>query len=92
MEIEVKNGEDILIVELSYNVAMENDGIGRYDYSGYTYYDHGTNYPVVENLTWDKTLYTDIENKLIDRHIELNIEDIEAKILINYDDDYTGED
>lgn len=88
MDIEVQVGEDILIVDLSYDVVKENDGIGSYEYWGYTYYDRGNDYFIVENMKWDKTLYTDQENEIIERYVEKYAEEIETKILSNHDSDH----
>jgi len=63
--IELLNiGEVTFFADLS-DFTKENDGIGAYEYWGSKSYDSGSDYLNLEELNWDKTLYTEEQNKLI---------------------------
>lgn len=81
MIIEVPYKEDILDVELEYEISKVNDSIGSYDYSGFTYYDKQPNRLIVERFEWDKSKYSEEENKTIDLYINNNFLDLEEKVL-----------
>jgi hypothetical protein len=61
---EVIIGEVTFFADLS-DFSTENDGIGAYEYWGQKCYDRGTDYLHLEELNWDKNLYTEEQNKLI---------------------------
>jgi len=64
-EIEI-NGE-LLEVEFTGDCSIENDGIGAYEYWGAKCYDPGRDYAIMDdNLTWDRTKYTDEQNAAIE--------------------------
>jgi hypothetical protein len=64
-QIELPNiGEVTFFADLS-DFTIENDGIGSYEYFGARGYDSGTDYLYLEELNWDKSLYTEEQNKLI---------------------------
>lgn len=63
--IELPNiGEVTFFANLS-DFTVENDGIGSYEYFGFKGYDNGTDYLHLEEINWDKSLYTAEQNKLI---------------------------
>lgn len=74
-----------LEVELDCHVTSESTGIGSYEYWGQRGYDAGFTYPVIEQFEWDKSLYTDEQNELIDKYIIENWNEIEGGALKNFD-------
>lgn len=72
-------------VELYCSLITENDGIGGYEYMGHKEYDAGEDYLVVEEMTWDKSLYTEEENKIIQEEINKNWDKISEKVIDNFD-------
>jgi hypothetical protein len=69
--IEIEIEDDVIEVDLTGELSLENDGIGSYEYWGSKCYDAGTNYFELENLKWDMSLYTDDENKSISNYINV---------------------
>lgn len=41
---------------------VENDGIGSYEYGGSSGYDGGYDYPMVDGVEWDDSLYETWQN------------------------------
>jgi len=78
-EIELWEESDILEVEFTGELTLENDGIGSYEYWGAKCYDAGTDYFELHSLDWDKTLYTEEQNQ----HIQSYIDDEENWRTIN---------
>jgi hypothetical protein len=72
-------------------IKWENNGIGIYEYGSATYYDAGTNYPVLwDDPKWDETLYTEKENLKIKEFLEDEenyqlISDLLEKQALKYD-------
>jgi len=64
--------EEWLNVEFYGDASVENDGIGSYEYWGFKGYDHGHDYFIVENITWDKNKYTEQQNQEINKYLENN--------------------
>jgi hypothetical protein len=63
--IELPNiGEVVFFADLS-EFSIENDGIGSYEYWGHKCYDRGTDYLQLEEIHWDKSLYSEEQNNLI---------------------------
>jgi len=69
IEIEFVKGDDYYCKDVEFTAEPEyiNDGIGSYEYWGQNCYDKGNTYISCENsgITWDKSLYTDYENEVI---------------------------
>ena len=57
-----------LKVKLTIELLVENSGIGGYEYWGITGYDKGEDYFMIDAISWDKTLYSPEENKMIDSY------------------------
>jgi len=82
---------DLYIKELDLDVELDcrliscNDGIGSYEYWGSKEYDKGEDYLDIDEMTWDKTLYTEEENNIIDQYIKDNRDKITEKALKDYD-------
>lgn len=74
-----------LEIELDCHVTSENNGIGSYEYWGSKGYDAGSTYPIVDRFEWDRKLYTEEQNELIDKYIIDNWDNIEGKALKNFD-------
>jgi hypothetical protein len=68
--VEIELEDDILEVEFTGELSLENDGIGSYEYWGAKFYDAGTNYFQLQDLTWDTTQYTDEQNKAIQEYVD----------------------
>jgi hypothetical protein len=83
--IEIPFGESLLIVDVTASLAVENDGIGSYEFWGFSGYDSGTNYLTVEDATWNKDLYTAEENAFIDKYIDDNIDKIDEDIVNDFE-------
>ncbi len=69
-------------VELEFHVTVERDGIGGYEYGGARYFDEGNITAEVDGMEWDKTLYTDEQNKLIQSEYNTRQKELE-EIAIN---------
>jgi hypothetical protein len=54
-------GEE-LDVEFDVGYYIDNDGIGDYEYWGAKGNDAGSDYPVVEEIKWDESLYETWQN------------------------------
>lgn len=76
--------EEGLEVEFSGDITIENDGIGPYEFWGQKCYDAGHDYPVIENITWDKGKYTQEQNDTIDAYLAESYSKIEQKIISEY--------
>lgn len=56
-------------VKVYYIISNNGDGIGTYEFWGQKCYDRGTNSIQVESQEWNKSLYTQEENKEIESKI-----------------------
>lgn len=74
-----------LEIELDYHLRTENNGIGSYEYWGSKEYDAGEDYLVLDDVEWDKSLYTNEQNELIDKYIVEHWDKIEEEILNKFD-------
>ena len=72
-------------VELSCYLIKENDGIGSYEYWGSREYDAGEDYIVVEEMKWDKSLYTEEQNNIIQEEVNKNWDKISDHVIDNFD-------
>ncbi len=87
-EITMPNGEE-LEVEFMAECRMENDGIGAYEYWGQKCFDSGTDYAELDSdITWDKTKYTEEQNKLIEGQSKDFWEKLEHDMTVQYKDNY----
>ena len=62
---EVDIEDKTVVVTLTAECYMKNDGIGSYEYMGSVEYDEGKDYFHIEEITWPKFLYTIRENNTI---------------------------
>lgn len=69
-------------VELEFDVIVERDGIGGYEYGGARYFDEGDITAEVDGMEWDKALYTDEQNKMIQSEYNARQKELE-EIAIN---------
>jgi hypothetical protein len=70
--IELPNiGEVTFFADLS-AFTVENDGIGSYEFWGQKCYDKGNDYLNLEELDWNKNLYTAEQNLTIDNWVNEN--------------------
>lgn len=81
MIIEINTKEEILEVELFFETSKVNDSIGSYDYSGFIYFDYQEDRIIVESFEWDKTLYSESQNKTIEHYINNNFQELEEKAI-----------
>ena len=86
--ITIDFGQVCFDADLSIQVELENNGIGSYEYWGAPGFDAGSDYMAVEDITWDRTLYTDTENKLIELYVECNLKDLEREAVQKAWEDY----
>lgn len=82
-ELEIEKHE--LIVNLDCNVISCNDGIGSYEYMGHREYDAGEDYADIDEITWDKSEYTDKENEIIQEEVNKQWDRIVEKALKDFD-------
>lgn len=62
-------GEE-LEIEFDVDYCMENDGIGDYEYWGAKGHDSGSDYPVVEEVKWDESLFDTWQNAEIKKQTQ----------------------
>lgn len=74
LEIEVSEDKH-LNVELTINASYGNLGIGPYEYWGIPGNDVQMGWEIDEWF-WDESLYTEEENKIIQKYIDDNFDDI----------------
>jgi hypothetical protein len=75
-------------VELTADLHWENSGIGWYQFGSATEFDAGQNYLELDDLSWDKTLYTEEQNKIIGEYIDKNMDELNTIIPEKAEDDY----
>ena len=84
-ELQFQHEERTLSVSLSINIEIENDGIGHYEFWGAPGYDHGNDYPVVGEISWDQDRFTAEENAAIAKYIDDQFEEIEGSMLAQWE-------
>jgi hypothetical protein len=75
-------------VELTADLHWENSGIGWYQFGSATEFDAGQDYLELDDLSWDKTLYTEEQNKIIGEYIDKNMDELNTIIPEKAEDDY----
>ena len=75
IEIEGIEGE----IELLGKIEMVDNGIGPYEYWGSKCVDIQIG-PEVQEISWDKTKYSEEQNKIIDKYIDDNFDDLAQKM------------
>ena len=68
-------------LRVTYTKERCNDGIGHYEFGGSKGYDSGTDYWEIDNIEWDKSEWTDAENKVIEQYINCNLEELIEEII-----------
>lgn len=72
-----------LDIDFDISYSIENSGIGGYEYMGFSGYDKGHDYPDIQEVTWDESLFDTWQNAEIKKqtqkesfiiNIEKNIE------------------
>ena len=86
MIIEVEFGEDILEVELEGSCRWENDSIGWYEWWGQKCFDKQDDYPVCEDVSWDKRDYSPNENDAIEKYVDKNFDWISERMCREFED------
>jgi hypothetical protein len=56
-----------LDIDFDINYSIENSGIGGYEYMGFSGYDKGYDYPDIQTVSWDESLYDTWQNTEIKR-------------------------
>ena len=80
-----------IVVTISGEIKMVDNGIGHYEFWGTTGFDTQIE-PEIQNIIWDKSLYTDEENIIIDKYIDDNFDELSDLIEVSLtDDDYPEE-
>ena len=54
-------------IEFKVSFYVDNDGIGGYEYWGSREHHTGSDHPVIENMTWDESLFDTWQNAEIKR-------------------------
>jgi hypothetical protein len=54
-------------IEFKVSFYVDNDGIGSYEYWGSREYHTGCDHPVIEDMTWDESLFDTWQNAEIKR-------------------------
>jgi hypothetical protein len=67
-------------VEVEFILWKENSGEGHYEFWGFTGVDEGQDYYESDSYEWDKSLYTDEQNKEIEDYLEQRFDHILQKI------------
>ena len=81
IHIEVSIGD--FEVELEVEVHIYFDGIGHYECHGYCGFDKGHEVADVQAINWDESLYTDEQNKLIDKELDEIVESEDFQETVN---------
>lgn len=66
--IQLFHNDDVLEVEFTFKLMLQNDGIGGYEYCGMRGFDVGRDYYEVEDWQWDESLYTEEQNMSISHY------------------------
>lgn len=80
IEFEINNEIDYKDVELTGEVSYGNTGIGGYEYCGSKETDIRMAFEV-DYIYWDISIYSQVENKIIDEHIDKHTCRIEDKLI-----------
>ena len=67
-------------IEFFCDYEIQNDGIGSYEFWGSKEFDKGIDYVVLEEVTWDKNLYSERENNIIKDWVTENWKSIKKEI------------
>lgn len=90
---EIESGDMYIEVSFECELYSKNDGIGSYEYWGSRYYDMGVTYLVLDTIDWNKELFNDKQNLIIQEHIDNNWNTIEELVVEKmYADGYEEED
>ena len=65
-------------------IKEEDIGIGSYEFWGSVYYDEKIVPVIQDDIKWNKSLYTEEENKVIEKYLRLYREEIEEILYENY--------
>lgn len=87
-EIEFENLEgelDYMEIDFDANFYSENSGIGSYEYAGMRGCDKGHDYTSCDDVRWDKSLYTEEQNAIIQKWYDENSEKLENFLIKNYE-------
>jgi len=80
IEIQFFGEDDYREVEFTGNPHKCDDGIGSYEYFGFRGNDSRTYVSCEDTIDWDRKLYSDSENAIIEKHLEKNEEEIDKKL------------
>jgi len=81
VKIEVEfSEEDIREVEFWGNPHSCDGGIGSFEFWGFKGYDSQPYVSCEDTIDWDRKLYSDSENAIIEKHLEKNEEEIDKKL------------
>lgn len=79
IEVELSTRNKSVIVALSCEYALNNDGVGVYEFGSERGVDRGNDYIELENIDWDRTGFNAME-----------ISEVETAIKNNYTELYAG--
>ena len=94
VELPVAGTDTYRYVEISVDCeyAVENNGIGPYEYWGSKEIDRGIDVAVIENTYWNTTGFSPEEINLINSQIDKNRKDWEVQIMEGWDDSFDDRD
>jgi hypothetical protein len=75
-EFEIPFNDDYIYVDITIEASYGNLGIGSYEFWGIRGSDNRYGYEV-DDISWDKTLFTEEQNDVIDEWIGNNTEKID---------------
>lgn len=82
LSVYLESRDEDIDIEVDCEYAVENNGIGSYEYWGQQCFYKGTDYAVIVGTEWDKTGFTPEEISIIDKAIERNRDEWEEEIEI----------
>ena len=75
-------------VEITITYHYENDGIGSYEFWGTPGFDKGTDYPVVDEVDFDRFDLTAEECHIVNNWIDSNIDKIKENVREKYTSEF----
>lgn len=80
LTVELDSRSEPIDIEVTCEGSWQNDGIGPYEYWGFKGVDRGTNYIEIEDVYWDKSDFTEEEQKQIELLIDKQLSDWATKM------------
>lgn len=78
------------IITVTFTVSkytIENDGIGKYEFWGRSGYDKGVDYRIAEEISYDITPFSLLEQDYINNYIKENKENLLSKLTVKLNEE-----